>query len=92
MRSIKVTFNVDGIPTNVVVRKVARQRRFKILVDKIYSEYAISDQTNEIEYFDGVLLNDYLFEKACSLIHQYFPRCRAIEKVGEDNYEDYDDF
>jgi hypothetical protein len=92
MRNIACTFNVDGVPTKISLRKLPRQRRFQAIIDRNITEYIISDVTNEIEYYEGPVLSDYLFTRIASLIKQYFPNVRAIMKIGEDNYEDYDDF
>ncbi|WP_143308229.1 hypothetical protein [Chitinophaga vietnamensis] len=92
MRNISCTFNVDGIPTKLMLRKVAKERRFMAFVDGVATEYIISDHTNEIEYYDGPPLNDFFFERVRWLIKQYFPNVKAIVKIGEDDYEDYDDY
>jgi hypothetical protein len=92
MRNIACTFNVDGVPTKINLRKLPRQRRFQAIIDRNITEYIISDETNEIEYYEGPVLNEYLFSRIATLIKQYFPNVRAIMKIGEDNYEDYDDF
>ncbi|MBC9933692.1 hypothetical protein HGH92_12755 [Chitinophaga varians] len=92
MRHIACTLNVDGVPTKINIRKVAKERRFLAIVDQTVTEYIISDETNEVEYYEGPKLDDYLFEKIAALIKQYFPKVKAIVKVGEDNYEDYDDY
>ncbi|MFX1707188.1 hypothetical protein PV783_24685 [Chitinophaga sp. CC14] len=92
MRNISATFNLDGLPTKVSLRKKPRQRRFLVIINKEISEYGISDETNEVEYLEGAVLNPYLYEKVCLLIWQYFPKCRAIVKLGHDDYEDYDDY
>lgn len=92
MRHIACTLNVDGVPTKINIRKVAKERRFLAIVDQTVTEYIISDETNEVEYYEGPKLNEYLFSKISSLIKQYFPNVKAIVKVGEDNYEDYDDY
>ncbi|RBL93704.1 MULTISPECIES: hypothetical protein [Chitinophaga] len=92
MRHIACTLNVDGVPTKINIRKVAKERRFLAIVDQTVTEYIISDETNEVEYYEGPVLNNYLTEKIAALIKQYFPKVKAIVKVGEDNYEDYDDY
>lgn len=92
MRNVTCTFNLDGIPTKVKLRKLPRQRRFQAVIDGNITEYVISDETNEVEYYDGPVLNDNLVIRITSLIMQYFPRVRAIVKIGVDNYEDYDDY
>jgi hypothetical protein len=92
MRNIACTFNVDGVPTKINLRKLPRQRRFQAIIDRNITEYIISDETNEIEYYEGPILSDYLSTKIAGLIRQYFPNVRAIVKIGEDNYEGYDDY
>ncbi|MFB6457775.1 hypothetical protein ACE38W_21070 [Chitinophaga sp. Hz27] len=92
MRNISCTFNVDGVPTKVILRKIPKERRFSVSLDGVSTEYVISDETNEIEYYDGPVLNDYFFSRVVWLIRQYFPNVRAIVKAGEDDYEDYDDY
>ncbi|HVI48336.1 MAG TPA: hypothetical protein VM802_25935 [Chitinophaga sp.] len=91
MRNIACTLNVDGIPTKINLRKVNKERRFQAVIDRTITEYIISDVTNEVEYYEGPVLNDYLSEKITSLIKQYFPNVKAIVKTGEDNYDDYED-
>lgn len=34
MRNIACTFNVDGVPTKVCLRKLPRQRRFQAIIDR----------------------------------------------------------
>jgi hypothetical protein len=92
MRHISFTFKIDGIPTKINMRKHPRQRRFQIIVEKEITEYIISDVTNEVEYYEGPELHPMLQEKIPGYILQYFGKVRAIEKIGEDNYEDYDDY
>lgn len=91
MRGIEVTFNMDGVPTRMRLRKMAQQRRFQVIINKETSEYIISDETNKIEHYEGLKLNDDLFIRICALIGQYFPNTRAIKKIDEDDYADYDD-
>lgn len=92
MRNVNCTFNVDGVPTKISLRKLPRQRRFQAVIDRNITEYIISDETNEVEHYEGPVLSEYLFNQISALIRQYFPKVRAIEKIGEDNYEDYDDY
>ena len=92
MRNIACTFNVDGVPTKINLRKLPSQRRFQVIIDHSITEYIISDETNEVEHYEGPVLDDYLFARITSLIRQYFPNVRAIVKIGEDNYEDYEDY
>jgi hypothetical protein len=92
MRNIACTFNVDGVPTRLSLRKLPRQRRFQAIIDRNVTEYVISDETNNLEYYEGPVLPPYLFEKISALVKQYFPNVKAIIKIGEDNYEDYDDY
>ena len=92
MRNIACTFNVDGIPTKLILRKMPQQRRFQAIVDRTITEYVISDETNKLEHHEGPELVPFLFQKVCDLVQQYFPNVKAIIKIGEDNYEDYDDY
>lgn len=92
MRNVQCTFNLDGVPTKVNLKKLPRQRRFQAIIDRNITEYVISDETNEVEYYDGPVLSEHLFRQITALIKQYFPNVRAIVKIGEDNYEDYDDY
>lgn len=92
MRNVIVTFNVDGIPTKLNLRKMPQQRRFQVIIEKNISEYIISDETNELEYHEGPVLSDFLYDRVKHLIGTYFPKVRAIKKIGEDDYADYDDF
>ncbi|RFS24048.1 hypothetical protein DVR12_09195 [Chitinophaga silvatica] len=92
MRNIACTFNIDGVPTRLNLRKLPRQRRFQAIIDRSITEYIISDETNQLEYYEGPELAPFLFEKISALVKQYFPNVRAIVKIGEDNYEDYDDY
>ena len=94
MRNISCTFNVDGIPTKVVLRKLPKERRFQASLNgsTTPTEYIISDQTNEVEYYDGPVLGELFFSRVVWLIKQYFPNVRAILKAGEDTYDDYDDY
>lgn len=92
MRNIACTFNVDGIPTKLILRKLPQQRRFQAIIDKTITEYVISDETNKLEHHEGPDLTPFLFEKVAGLVKQYFPNVKAIIKIGEDNYEDYDDY
>ncbi|MCW3462187.1 hypothetical protein [Chitinophaga nivalis] len=92
MRNIACTLNVDGIPIKINLRKLPKERRFQANIDRVITEFIISDETNEIEHYEGPVLSDYLFSKVSSLIRQYFPNVKAIVKIGEDNYEDYDDY
>ncbi|CAL1520873.1 hypothetical protein [Chitinophaga sp. MM2321] len=92
MRNITFTLNVDGIPIKIKVRKVPKERRFQAIIDRDITEYAISDVTNELEHYEGPVLSDYLFQRISDVIKQYFPNTKAIQKVGEDDYENYDDY
>lgn len=93
MRNISITVSKDGIPTKMVIRKVAQEKRFLVLINKSISEYIITDAENtKVAYYDGPELEDHLFEKVRDTILQYFPKVRAIKQVGEDDYSDYDDY
>lgn len=88
-----MTVSKDGIPTKMVIRKVPREKRFQVLINKNISEYIISDAENtKVEHYDGPELEDYLFVKVRDIILQYFPKIRAIKQIGEDDYSDYDDY
>ncbi|SHM31479.1 hypothetical protein SAMN05444266_107359 [Chitinophaga jiangningensis] len=93
MRNISCTFKVDGVPNKVVLRKVAKERRFQASLNgsTTPTEYIISDVTNEVEYYDGPMLSDTYFARVVWIIKQYFPNVRAIMKVGADSYDDYEE-
>ncbi|MGN7706813.1 hypothetical protein [Chryseobacterium sp. 22543] len=92
MRVITTTVQIDGAPIIIKVKKIDKQRRFEIKIAKNLSEYVISDQTNELEFYEGMKLTPELFSHVKSVINQYFPRVRAIEKIGYDDYHDYNDY
>jgi len=92
MRNIAITTNLDGVPTKINLRKLPRQRRFQAIIQGQVTEYVITDATNTVEHYDGPVLEERLTQFITKLIWQYFPNTRAIQKIGEDNYEDYDDF
>ena len=92
MRHIIIHIQTDGVSTELYVRKVSKERRFVVKLDGIVSEYGLEDQTNELIHWDGPELNVFFYRHLKNLINQYFPRCRAIAKLGYDDYADYDDY
>lgn len=92
MRVITITVQIGGSPMIIKVKKIYKQRRFEIRIAKDICEYVISDQTNELEFYEGMELSPEVFLHVKSLINQYFSRVRAIEKIGYDDYHDYDDY
>jgi len=83
---------VDGISKKMSIQKMAQQRRFVVKVGEAKCEYVISDETNELVHYEGDRLDVYMFEQVSKIITQYFPNTKAIKKIGEDDYEDYDDY
>jgi hypothetical protein len=92
MRNIAVTIKMNDVPTKLNLRKLPRQRRFQARINGQTTEFIIADETNQVEYYEGVELSEAVNSIIRGLIHQYFSGCRAIQKIGEDNYEDYDDY
>lgn len=92
MRHVAVTTNFDGVPTKINLRKLPRQRRFQAIIQGQTTEYVISDATNAVEYFDGPVLDERVHKFIIQLIGQYFANSRAIQKIGEEDYQDYDDY
>ena len=93
MRNLSITVNKDGLPTKIVIRKVPQEKRFLVQINNSISEYILTDEKNtQVEYHDGVELEDYIFEKVREMILQYFPKVRGIKPAGVDDYSDYDDY
>jgi hypothetical protein len=88
MRKIFFTYNLDGHPTKITVGKLAYQRRFRVAISNRFTEYIISDESNEVEFYKGDPLSAELEDRIIRIIKQYFPNTKAIKKIGKADFTD----
>lgn len=95
MRSLRFNAIIDGRGVPVRISKVQSKRMFRVYWEvsdkKNETVYAQSDNTNVLEYYEGMEMPLILHETTIKLIDQYFGSVRAKMKIDEDDYDDYDD-
>jgi len=57
MRNLACTFKVNGIPRRICLKKIAKERKFRVTVEGIQAEYSLTDD-DTIRPEDNVQLPD----------------------------------
>ncbi|MBC9909132.1 hypothetical protein [Chitinophaga varians] len=95
MKLLKFTVQCETNLIKVRLTKIQRKRMFKVTweeYDKTHiTVYAISDETNVLDYYEGAPMSLILHNRTIQMIQQYFTNTKAIMKIEEDDYDDYDD-
>lgn len=77
MRNLACTFKVNGIPKRVSLRKIAKERKFRVKVEGAEMEYSLTE-TDHLQQVTGQLPDHALLPHIEWMIRHYFTNTKQL--------------
>jgi hypothetical protein len=78
MRNLACTFNVNGIPRRVCLKKIAKERKFRVTVEGVQMEYSLTEEDTIKPVNGGHLPDNALLPHIEWMIRHYFNNTKQL--------------
>ncbi|HEU4551363.1 MAG TPA: hypothetical protein VFS25_00950 [Chitinophaga sp.] len=78
MRNLACTFKVNGIPKRICLKKIAKERKFRVTVEGVQMEYFLTDEDHVKPLSDSELPDDSLLPHIEWMIRHYFQNTKQL--------------
>ncbi len=78
MRNLACTFKVNGIPKRVCLKKIAKERKFRVTVEGVQMEYSLTKEDTITPADDVQLPDNALLPHIEWMIRHYFIKTKQL--------------
>jgi len=78
MRNLACTFKVNGIPKRICLKKIAKERKFRVTVEGMQIDYSLNDEDHIEPVSDSPLPDIALLPHIEWMIRHYFQNTKQL--------------
>jgi len=78
MRNLACTFKVNGVPKRICLKKIAKERKFRVTVEGVQMEYSLTEQNKILPVSESQLPDTALLPHIEWMIRHYFNNTKQL--------------